>query len=192
MDTAQRGSGLVWADAKKLIGHALDAAKTRPGVKICCGVGTDHLDPASQPDIDCIIGGFEEQIEATEAMGGKLVIMASRALARAAKTSADYERVYSRILRQVKEPVIIHWLGEMFDPALTGYWGSADHWAAMSAVPSSTVLRRLPEFLAKLRHFSSDLLHPPLAQSRAEGDIRGDIRIGGAGRWRDICSRQGG
>jgi hypothetical protein len=131
MDTAQRGSGLVWADAKKLIGHALDAAKTRPGVKICCGVGTDHLDPASQPDIDCIIGGFEEQIEAIEAMGGKLVIMASRALARAAKTPADYERVYGRILRQVKEPVIIHWLGEMFDPALTGYWGSADHWVAM-------------------------------------------------------------
>jgi hypothetical protein len=132
MDTAQRGSGLGWADAKKLIGHALDAAKARPGVKICCGVGTDHLDPASQPDVDSIIAAFEEQIEAIEALGGRLVIMASRALARAAKTPADYERVYGRILRQVKEPVIIHWLGEMFDPALAGYWGSADHWAAMA------------------------------------------------------------
>ncbi len=131
MDTAQRGSGLGWADAKTLIGHALDAAKARPGVKIACGVGTDHLDPASQLHIDSIIAAFEEQIEAIEAMGGRLVIMASRALARVAKTPADYERVYGRILRQVKEPVIIHWLGEMFDPALAGYWGSADHWAAM-------------------------------------------------------------
>lgn len=131
MDTAQRGSGLGWADAKKLIGHALGAAKARPGVKITCGVGTDHLDPASQPDIDSIIAAFEQQIEAIEAMGGRLIVMASRALARAARTPADYERVYGRILRQVKEPVIIHWLGEMFDPALGGYWGSADHWAAM-------------------------------------------------------------
>jgi Protein of unknown function (DUF993) len=131
MDTAQRGSGLVWADAKKLIGHALDAAKTRPGVKICCGVGTDHLDPATAADIDGIIAGFEEQIEAIEAMGESLSSWQASALARAANTPADYERVYGRILRQVKEPVIIHWLGEMFDPALTGYWGSADHWAAM-------------------------------------------------------------
>jgi uncharacterized protein DUF993 len=131
MDTAQRGSGLGWVDARKLIGHALDAAKGRPGVKIACGVGTDHLDPASRPAIDAIIAAFEEQIEAIEAMGGRLVIMASRALARVAQTPADYERVYGRILRHVKEPVIIHWLGEMFDPALAGYWGSADHGAAM-------------------------------------------------------------
>ena len=74
---------------------------------------------------------YEEQIEAIEAMGGQLVIMASRALARAAKSPADYARVYGRILRQLKQPAIIHWLGEMFDPALAGYWGSADHGAAM-------------------------------------------------------------
>lgn len=131
MDTAQRGGGLDWTSAKELIGHALDAAKNRPGVKICCGVGTDHLDPAADTTIDQIIRAYEEQIEAIEAMGGRLVIMASRALARAAATPADYARVYGRIMRQVKEPVIIHWLGEMFDPALAGYWGSADHAAAM-------------------------------------------------------------
>ncbi|OYX95167.1 MAG: dihydrodipicolinate synthase family protein, partial [Novosphingobium sp. 35-62-5] len=78
-----------------------------------------------------IIRAYEEQIEAIEAMGGKLVVMASRALARAATSPADYEKVYGRILRQVKQPVIIHWLGEMFDPALAGYWGSVDHTAAM-------------------------------------------------------------
>jgi Protein of unknown function (DUF993) len=133
MDTAQRGGGLGWAEAKELIGHTLDAARTRPGVKICCGVGTDHLDPATNPTIDQIIGAYEEQVETIEALGGRLVIMASRALARVAKTPADYAKVYGRILRQVKEPVIIHWLGEMFDPALAGYWGSADRVIAMEA-----------------------------------------------------------
>jgi Protein of unknown function (DUF993) len=131
MDTAQRGGGLGWAEAKDLIGHALDAARSRPGVKICCGVGTDHLDPATSTGIGQIVGAYEEQVEAIEALGGRLVIMASRALARVAKTPADYAKVYGRILRQVKEPVIIHWLGEMFDPALAGYWGSADHATAM-------------------------------------------------------------
>jgi hypothetical protein len=133
MDTAQRGGGLGWAEAKELINHALDAARTRPGVKICCGVGTDHLDPATNPSIDQIIAAYEEQVDAIEALGGRLVIMASRALARVAKTPADYAKVYGRILRQVEEPVIIHWLGEMFDPALAGYWGSADHATAMEA-----------------------------------------------------------
>ena len=132
MDTAQRGGGLDWAAARQLIRHALDAAKGRPGVKICCGVGTDHLDPAADVSVDDIIRAYEEQIETIEAMGGKLVVMASRALARAARTPADYTRVYNRILGQVREPVIIHWLGEMFDPALTGYWGSADYAAAMA------------------------------------------------------------
>ena len=131
MDTAQRGGGLGWTEARELIGHALDAARTRPGVRICCGVGTDHLSPATNPGIEQIIRAYEEQIETIEALGGKLVIMASRALARAAATPSDYANVYGRILRQVKEPVIIHWLGEMFDPALAGYWGSADHAAAM-------------------------------------------------------------
>ena len=132
MDTAQRGGGLDWPNAKELIRHALDAARSRPGVKICCGVGTDHLDPRAGLTTDDIIRAYEEQIEAIEAMGGKLVIMASRALAYAAKTPADYVRVYGRILKQVRGPVIIHWLGEMFDPALAGYWGSADHGVAMA------------------------------------------------------------
>jgi hypothetical protein len=131
MDTAQRGGGLDWPGAKLLIKHALDAAKARPGAKICCGVGTDHLEAVANVSIDDIIRAYEEQIEAIEAMDGKLVLMASRALARIAKSLADYEKVYGRILAQVREPVIIHWLGEMFDPALAGYWGAPDHAAAM-------------------------------------------------------------
>jgi hypothetical protein len=132
MDTAQRGGGLDWSGAKQLIRHALDAAKSRPGAKICCGVGTDHLEATADVTIDQIIRAYEEQIETIEAMGGKLVMMASRALARTATTPDDYARVYGRILSQVREPVIIHWLGEMFDSALAGYWGSADHSAAMA------------------------------------------------------------
>jgi hypothetical protein len=131
MDTAQRGGGLDWPHARELIRHTLEAAKGRPGVKVCCGIGTDHLEPAAGLRIDDIIRAYEEQIEAIESMGGRLVIMASRALAAAAKSPHDYAKVYGRILREVREPVIIHWLGEMFDPALAGYWGSGDHTAAM-------------------------------------------------------------
>ncbi len=131
MDTAQRGMGLDWNGAKELIRRALEAAKARPGVKIACGAGTDHLDANAHVSIDDIIRAYEEQIETIEGMGGQLILMASRALARLAKEPEDYARVYGRILRQVKQPVIIHWLGEMFDPALAGYWGSQDHMAAM-------------------------------------------------------------
>jgi hypothetical protein len=131
MDTAQRGMGLDWAGAKELIRRALEAAKSRPGVRIGCGVGTDHLAPADTVSVDDVIRAYEEQIADVEAMGGRLVLMASRALARAATGPDDYVRVYDRILRQVREPVIIHWLGEMFDPALAGYWGADDHMAAM-------------------------------------------------------------
>jgi hypothetical protein len=131
MDTAQRGMGLNWNDARELIRRALEAAKARPGVKIACGVGTDHIAPDPDVAVDDVIRAYEEQIEAVEAMKGRLIVMASRALARAAKSPADYARVYGRILKQVKEPVILHWLGEVFDPALAGYWGSNDHVAAM-------------------------------------------------------------
>ena len=82
--------------------------------------------------VDDVIAAYEEQIEAVEATGSRLILMASRALAKAARGPDDYHRVYDRLLSQVKEPVIIHWLGEMFDPALAGYWGSADHQTAMA------------------------------------------------------------
>jgi hypothetical protein len=131
MDTAQRGMGLDWSGAQELIRRALEAAKSRPGVKIACGCGTDHIAPGPDVSVDDVIRAYEQQIEVIEKLGGRLIVMASRALAYAAKSPADYARVYDRILSQVKEPVILHWLGEMFDPALKGYWGSDDHSAAM-------------------------------------------------------------
>ena len=131
MDTAQRGMGLDWTGAQELIRRSLDAMKDHPGAVMASGAGTDHLAPGPDVTVDDVIRAYEEQCEAVEAMGGRIILMASRALAKAAKSPADYERVYGRILSQVRQPVIIHWLGEMFDPALEGYWGNHDHMAAM-------------------------------------------------------------
>ncbi|MBX5185964.1 MULTISPECIES: dihydrodipicolinate synthase family protein [unclassified Rhizobium] len=132
MDTAQRGMGLGWSEARELIRRALGEAAGRKDALIACGAGTDHLTPGPDVTVDTILKAYEEQIETVEAAGGRIILMASRALAAAAKGPDDYIRVYDRILRQVKEPVIIHWLGEMFDPALEGYWGNGDHLKAMS------------------------------------------------------------
>jgi uncharacterized protein DUF993 len=120
MDTAQRGMGLDWAGAKNLIRHSLDAMRDVPGALMASGAGTDHLEPGPDVSVDDVIRAYEEQCEAIESMGGRIILMASRALAKAARSPADYERVYARVLSQVKQPVIIHWLGEMFDPALEG------------------------------------------------------------------------
>jgi Protein of unknown function (DUF993) len=136
MDTAQRGMGLDWPTSLELIQRAVGAAKAwevregRPAL-IFSGCGTDHLDLDKVRSVDDVIRAYEEQMAAIEKAGGRLIVMASRALARVAKSPADYERVYARVLSQAKQPVIIHWLGEMFDPALAGYWGSPDHLQAM-------------------------------------------------------------
>ena len=131
MDTAQRGMGLDWPTSLELIRRSLDAAKDVPGALIASGCGTDHLVLDNVKTVDEVIKGYEEQMEAIEKLGGKLIVMASRALARVAKGPADYERVYYRILSQARQPVVLHWLGDMFDPALSGYWGSSDTDVAM-------------------------------------------------------------
>jgi hypothetical protein len=134
MDTSQRGMGLDWPGALRLVRASLEAAREVPGALIVCGAGTDHLDPAERPSIDRVIAAYEEQMGAIEALGGRVVLMASRALAAVAGSPDDYHRVYDRLLGQVTEPVLIHWLGEMFDPALAGYWGHDDHMAAMQVL----------------------------------------------------------
>jgi hypothetical protein len=131
MDTAQRGMGLDWTTALELIRRSVAEARGVPGAVVFSGAGTDHLPPAPGRTIDEVIAAYEEQVAAVEGAGGRIILMASRALAAAAKGPEDYARVYGRILGQAREPVIIHWLGEMFDPALAGYWGSPDHWQAM-------------------------------------------------------------
>ena len=131
MDTAQRGMGLGWPEAQELIRRALAEARSRDDALIACGAGTDHLEPGPEVTINDVLRAYEEQVAMVEDAGGRVILMASRALAAAATGPDDYLRVYDRILSQVRRPVIIHWLGEMFDPALAGYWGNADHMAAM-------------------------------------------------------------
>ncbi|HUQ24034.1 MAG TPA: dihydrodipicolinate synthase family protein [Burkholderiales bacterium] len=126
MDTAQRGMGLDWTNSLELIRRTV----AEGAGFVASGAGTDHL-PAGNHALDKIIAAYDEQCEAIEKLGGRIILMASRALAASAKSPDDYGKVYDRILSQVKEPVIIHWLGEMFDPALEGYWGKQDHLAAM-------------------------------------------------------------
>jgi hypothetical protein len=125
MDTAQRGMGLDWSTSLELIQRSVRAAKPR-GALVFSGAGTDHLAVEDAKTIDDVIRAYEEQIAAVEKAGGRIILMASRALAKIGRSADDYAKVYNRVLGQVKEPVIIHWLGDMFDPALAGYWGTAD------------------------------------------------------------------
>src|SRR5258708_4021945 len=125
MDTAQRGMGLDWKTSLALVERSIAAAKDFPGAVLYSGAGTDHLAPGAA-SLDDVIRAYEEQIGAIEALGGRIILMASRALAASARGPEDYGRVYDRILGQVREKVIIHWLGDMFDPALAGYWGHKD------------------------------------------------------------------
>jgi len=131
MDTAQRGMGLDWASSLLLIEKSVQEAKSIPGAEVASGAGTDQLAAGKRCSIPEIIAAYEEQCTAIEKLGGRIILMASRALAACAKSPDDYAKVYDRILSQVKQPVIIHWLGEMFDPALAGYWGKQDHLEAM-------------------------------------------------------------
>ena len=131
MDTAQRGMGLDWNTSLELIRRSIEASRDCNGALLASGAGTDHLAAEAATNLDDVIRAYEEQVGSIEALGGRIILMASRALARVARSPDDYHKVYDRILGQVKEPVIIHWLGEMFDPALAGYWGHADHGKAM-------------------------------------------------------------
>ncbi len=131
MDTAQRGMGLDWSMAKELISRSLAEARSRPGARIACGAGTDQLALTADVTISDVIAAYEEQCAFIEGQGGQIILMGSRALAACARSAEDYAYVYATILRQVSQPVILHWLGDMFDPALHGYWGYNDLDAAM-------------------------------------------------------------
>lgn len=130
MDTAQRGMGLGWSQAAELIERSLaDAAPNRG--RIVCGAGTDQLPEGSARDLDEVAAAYLEQCAFIEERGGAVVIMASRELARLARGPDDYHTVYERVLRGLRRPAILHWLGPMFDPKLAGYWGGPEPEAAM-------------------------------------------------------------
>ncbi|OCP02226.1 MULTISPECIES: dihydrodipicolinate synthase family protein [unclassified Ensifer] len=136
MDTAQRGMGLAWPGAQQLIRRSLADARQVPGADLACGAGTDHLVPADARSLDGVIAAYEEQVGFVEGEGGRAIMMASRALARVARSADDYRHVYGRILGQTQHKVVLHWLGDMFDPQLKGYWGSEDFDQALDTVLS--------------------------------------------------------
>ncbi len=135
MDTAQRGMGTDWATAKELIERTMVEAKAHPlSPRVASGAGTDHVPLEELTDADAIIAAYETQMEAVEAAGSQVILMATRALPAIGADAVTYKAVYDRLLSQAQAPVILHWLGDMFDPALTGYWGSADVAQASDAV----------------------------------------------------------
>jgi hypothetical protein len=138
MDTAQRGMGLSWGLARELIASTAEraAARRRRGrfAGVACGAGTDHLADGEGHSITRIIDAYEAQLGYVQSTGSGVILMASRALAAAARGSRDYLDVYGAVLKQASQPVILHWLGEAFDPALRGYWGGADFESAAATV----------------------------------------------------------
>src|SRR6267143_653007 len=157
MDTAQRGMGLDWPQARELIGRSLAEARAVRGL-IACGAGTDQLSPDAPVTLDDVERAYEEQVGYVEAQArgdGRVILMASRALAHAARSPDDYARVYGTILRQVRQPVILHWLGDMFDPQLAAYWGRRDLGEAMEVC-----LRIICEHREKVDGIKISLLDP--------------------------------
>ncbi len=130
MDTAQRGMGLDWPLALELIKRSTAAAKER-GALVASGAGTDHLPAGKAFTLQDVKNAYVEQCAAIEAVDGRIILMASRALAAVARHPDDYASVYASLLTQVRQPVILHWLGPMFDPSLDGYWGATDIPASM-------------------------------------------------------------
>jgi hypothetical protein len=133
MDTAQRGMGLSWPQARELIVRSTVRAAER-GAALAGGVGTDQLADGESYPIPRIIDAYAEQLGFVQSAGAGVILMASRALAASARGPGDYLEVYGELLRQAERPVILHWLGEAFDPTLRGYWGTTDPGTAADTV----------------------------------------------------------
>jgi Protein of unknown function (DUF993) len=130
MDTSQRGMGLDWPAAHELIRRSL-AHAGRNAHRIASGCGTDQLAPGDARSLDDVVRAYLEQLNAIQKLGGRIILMASRAMARIATSPEDYAEVYSKVLAEADAPVILHWLGEMFDSSLKGYWGGSEFNATM-------------------------------------------------------------
>ena len=148
MDTAQRGMGLDWAAARELI----QRTAAEPGGRLAAGAATDHTEPRT---IGEVRAAYEQQCEFVEGTGAQVIVMASRALAALASSPEDYADVYGAVLAQLERPAILHWLGDMFDPALAGYWGSRDLDAA-----TETLLAIVADHADKVDGVKVSLLDP--------------------------------
>jgi len=150
MDTAQRGMGLDWPGALELIRRTRQEV---PDALVFNGAGTDHLSPNDARSLDDVRRAYREQIEAIQKIGGRIILMASRALTKLAKGPQDYIDIYRDALSACDEPVVLHWLGDMFDPALAGYWGSGSFEEAME-----TALTVIGENISKVDGIKISLL----------------------------------
>jgi Protein of unknown function (DUF993) len=151
MDTSQRGMGLDWPSALELVRRSIDDAGVENAKRIYSGCGTDHI--AEATSLDEVTAAYLTQLHAIQKLGGRIILMASRALVHVAKSPDDYVKVYSKVLQEADHPVILHWLGPMFDPALRGYWGTEDFLPAMN-----TALRVIHENIAKVDGIKISLL----------------------------------
>ena len=171
MDTAQRGMGVDWATARELITRTMRAAKAHPlAPRVACGAGTDHVALADLRDAAAIRSAYETQAEVIEAAGGQLILMASRAFTAIGADQATYHTVYRHLIDGARDPVVLHWLGDMFDPVLAGYWGSHD-----VATASDFVLRLIGENPAKVDGIKISLLdqaHEEAFRARLPAGVR--------------------
>jgi len=147
MDTAQRGMGLSFEQATELIRRSA-ARAGELGAVIVSGAGTDQLPPGPH-SVAAIIGAYTEQVELVQSAGSQVIVVASRALSAAACGRDDYLEVYEQVLKAAESPVLLHWLGEAFDPALRGYWGSTEIGRAADTVIE--IIERAPEKVAGIK-----------------------------------------
>lgn len=131
MDTAQRGMGLDWSGALELIRRTREEL---PDAHVVNGCGTDHLEPGEARNLDDVRRAYMEQLDAIQALDARVILMASRAMVPVASGPDDYIRLYADLLAACDKPAVLHWLGEMFDPALAGYWGALDFETTLNTV----------------------------------------------------------
>jgi len=167
MDTAQRGAGVDWPVARELIQRSLRHARAVGG-DLACGVGTDQLAPVAGVTLAQVEAAYREQLAVVEAESGRAILMASRALVQAARGPEDYLALYGRLLRDSSKPVVLHWLGEMFDPALRGYWGSTEIPKALE-----TIIALVRQSASKVEGIKVSLL-----DARWEIDLRRQLPAG--------------
>jgi Protein of unknown function (DUF993) len=171
MDTAQRGMGVDWPTARELIERTMVAARAHPlRPRVACGAGTDHVPPEGLRDAPAIIAAYEAQMTAIEAAGGQIILMASRAFTAIDADEGTYARVYSRLIAQAKDPVILHWLGDMFDPGLRGYWGSTDVKRATDFVLS--LIAAYPSRIDGIKISLLDQAHEEAFRARLPAGVR--------------------
>ncbi|HTA10963.1 MAG TPA: DUF993 family protein [Streptosporangiaceae bacterium] len=168
MDTAQRGTGLTFGQARELIRRS-SARAANLGTQIASGAGTDQLAAGAHP-LAAIVDAYAEQVDFVQAAGSQVIVMASRALAASARSADDYLDVYRRVLSVANRPVLLHWLGAAFDPALRGYWGSEDLAAAADTVVQ--LIERAEGMVAGIKLSVLDARHERALRRRLPSGVR--------------------